>query len=342
MALTVVGSIAFDSITTPFGSAEHTLGGSAMYAAIAASFFTDVRIIGAVGADFGPEHYEVLERRGIDTGGVQTIPERQTFSWRGHYDFAMAAQTDETHVEAFEGWRPRLSREARDGDVLFLAAMDPQVQADVRSQWAGGKCAAIDSITYWIRSRREALIDAIRGADIVLMNDHEARELTGEPMLLAAARKIVSWRPRAVALRLGEYGCALLTPGGYFSIPGYPLEHAADPTGAGDAFAGAMLGYLDRSPGDWSGDETLRRAVTYGCVLSSFCFEDFGVRRLVDLSSHEIDYRFGEFRRLTHFEHVPLHPEPRNPGEPDTRVARPAPTAGTPVYRAFRRGARSA
>lgn len=333
MSLAVVGSIAFDSVETPFGAVENELGGAAVYAAIAASFFTDVCAIGPVGADFSADHYQILEDRGIDTSGIHCVPDRDTFFWRGTYDFGMSAHTEETKLNAFEGWRPRLATEARNANVLFLAAMDPGVQRDVRAQWGGATCAALDSMTYWIRTDRDVLVEAIRGVDVVLMNDHEARELTRQPMLVGAAREIVAWGAQAVILRLGEYGCALYTPEGYFSIPGYPLDQAADPTGAGDAFAGGFLGYLDRVHGAWQSEEALRRAVTYGCVMSSFCFEGFGTRRLRDLTMQEIDYRFGEFRRMTHFEHVPLHPQPHALGsDSPARIDRPHATAGTPVY----------
>lgn len=345
--LTVVGSIAFDSVETPFGSVERELGGSAVYSALAASSFTRVRGVGPVGDDFTDEHYAVLENVGVDTGGVQAIPGKDTFRWRGRYDFSFSAQSVETVLNAFDGWRPRLAMEARESSVLFLAAMDPEIQLDVRAQAEHAGCVALDSMTYWIQNKRDALTEAIRGVDIVMMNDHEARELTEQPSLLKAAREISSWGPRAVVIRLGEYGCALLGPGGYFSIPGYPLEQPTDPTGGGDAFAGGFLGYLDLVRGDWASEEVLRRAVTYGCVMSSFCIEEFGARRLLALTRQEIDYRFTDFRQMTHFEHVPLHPRPRDPEarEHPAALERPAPTpttgprkappptAGTPTYR---------
>jgi sugar/nucleoside kinase (ribokinase family) len=316
VSLAVVGSIAFDSVSSPWGEAERQLGGSAVYASLAAGFFTDVRIVGPVGEDFGDEHYKTLEASGIDTGAIQLFPKGQTFFWRGRYEFDMGmAKTEETHLNVFEGWRPRLSNEAKASDVLFLAAMDPEVQLDVRGQWQGGKWAALDSMGYWIAHKRDALIEAIRSVDIVLMNDVEVRELTREPMLLRAAREVMSWGPRAVVLRFGEYGCALLTEDGYFSLPGFPLEESADPTGAGDAFAGAFLGYLDLVPGGKLTEEVLRRAVTYGSVMSSYCFEDFGPQRLARLTEHEVSYRFEDFRAMTHFEHVPTGQRPRNGGE---------------------------
>jgi sugar/nucleoside kinase (ribokinase family) len=314
--LAVVGSIAFDSVSSPFGSAERQLGGSAVYASLAAAFYTDVRVVGPVGDDFSDEHYGVLEGRGIDTGGIQAFAGGRTFFWRGRYAFDMGvAHTEETQLNVFEGWRPRLSKEARDADMLFLAAMDPEVQLDVRQQWKGAKWTALDSMDYWIEHKRDALIEAIRTVDIVLMNDVEARALTRQPMLLRAAREIMEWGPRAVVLRLGEYGCALLTDDGYFSLPGYPLEEAADPTGCGDAFAGGFLGYLDRVRGDALTAEVLRRAVTYGSVMSSYCFESFGPDRIVALSEHEVTYRATDFKAMTHFEHVPTGQRPHNGGE---------------------------
>ncbi len=347
MSLAVVGSVAFDSVSSPFGSVERELGGSATYAALAAAFFTDVRVVAPVGDDFGAEHYQTFERAGVDTGGVQAVPRSRTFFWRGRYEFDMSvAHTEETQLNAFDGWRPRLSREAGKSDILFLAAMDPEIQIDVRRQWQGGKWVALDSIDYWIKSKREALIEAVRGVDVVLMNDQEARALTRKPMLLRAAREIASWGPRAVVLKLGEYGCALLSADGYFSLPGYPLEDAADPTGTGDAFAGGFLGYLDRVPNAQLTAEVLHRAVTYGSVMASFCVEDFGARRITRLTDHEVDYRSGDFKRMTHFEHVPTRPRPHEPHEePEGRRLErphatpttggydaPARTAGTPTY----------
>jgi sugar/nucleoside kinase (ribokinase family) len=171
---------------------------------------------------------------------------------------------------------------------------------------------ALDTLGYWIEHRRDALVKAISAVDVVLMDDLEARELTGRPMLLAAAKEIMGWGPRAVVVRLGEYGCALLTSEGYFSLPGYPLEEAVDPTGCGDAFAGGFLGYLDRVPGERLSEEVLRRAATYGSVMSSYCYEDFGARRIAGLSDREVDYRFEDFKAMTHFEHVPTAPRPRS------------------------------
>ncbi len=346
MSVTVVGSIAFDSVTTPFGSAERELGGSAVYAALAAAHFGPVRIVGPVGDDFGPEHRDVLAGGGVDVSEIEHVARTKTFSWRGRYEFDLSvAHTEETALNVFDGWRPRLSEEARASDVLFLAAMDPESQAAVRADWGEGRLCALDTIAYWIEHERDALVDAISRVDVVLLNDQEARALTRTPMLLGAAREIASWGPRAVVIKLGEYGCALLHEDRYFSLPGYPLERIADPTGAGDAYAGGFLGYLDLARGELTA-EVLRRAVTYGSVLASYCVEDFGARRIVGLTDHEVQYRAADFKNMTHFEHVPTRTRPREGGAQDgvPRLERPpstpstrgheAPprTAGTPEY----------
>jgi sugar/nucleoside kinase (ribokinase family) len=312
MSLVAVGSIAFDSVRSPFGEVEDELGGSAVYAALAAARFTDVRIVGPVGADFHDRHYARLEEAGVDTDDIERWSGARTFAWRGSYGFDLVARTEATELNVFDGWRPRLSSAAREADILFLGSMDPEVQLDMCRQWRGAKWVALDTMGYWIDYKREPLVEAITRVDLVLMDDLEARALTSQPMLLAAARQIMAWGPRAVVLRMGEYGCALLTDDGYFSLPGYPLEAAADPTGCGDAFAGGFLGYLDRVPGDRLTGEVLRRAVTYGSVMSSYCYEDFGARRILALSEREIDYRFEDFRTMTHFEHVQTRPRPRD------------------------------
>lgn len=346
MSLTVVGSIAFDSVTTPFGSAERELGGSAVYAALAGAHFGPVRIVGPVGDDFEGEHQRMLEEGGVDTIEVQRVRGARTFSWRGRYEFDLSvAHTEETSLNVFDGWRPHLTKDARASDVLFLAAMDPESQAAVRAEWNGGRLCALDTLSYWIDHKRDALVEAISGVDVVLLNDQEARELTRTPMLLRAAREIAAWGPAAVVIKLGEYGCALLHEDRYFSLPGYPLEQIADPTGAGDAFAGGFLGYLGLTQGRLT-SEAVHRAVTYGSVLASYCVEDFGARRIVALSDHEVQYRAADFKQMTHFEHVPTDTRPRDDGDGDgtRRIERPhatpstrghdspPATAGTPRY----------
>lgn len=350
MSFAVVGSIAFDSIRTPFGEAERELGGSATHAAFAGSFFTDVRVVGPVGEDFAASHYELFERNGIATGEMLMVHGGRTFEWRGRYGFDLnVVHTEATELNVFDGWRPRLGERSRHADTLFLAAMDPETQVDVRNQWDGGGWSALDSISYWIETRRDELIEAIRLVDFVLLNDQEARALTGKPMLLEAARQIMSWGPLAVVLKLGEYGCALLHEEGYFALPGYPLEETRDPTGTGDALAGGFLGYLDRVPGSRLTPDVLRRALTYGSVMASYCAEDFGTRRLAGISDHEVLHRADDFKEMTHFEHVPTHPRPAALDDVRPRLERPAdtpstrgygaiaPTAGTPRHRSPQR-----
>jgi sugar/nucleoside kinase (ribokinase family) len=339
MSLAVVGSVAFDSVKTPFAESERELGGSAAHAALAGALFTDVRIVAPVGDDFGPEHELVLSRRGIDTTDLEHHSDAKTFAWSGHYDFDLSsAHTDSTELNVFDGWRPELSATSREADVLFLASMDPEMQIEVRKQWQGAKWAALDSIGYWIKHKREALIEAIGGVDILLMNDQEVRELTGHRTLLHAARDIHSWGPQAVVIKHGEYGSSLLTANGYFALPGYPLETVADPTGSGDAFAGGLLGYLDRVPaGNELNESMLRRAITYGSVLGSFSVEDFGSRRIVAVTQREVDSRVADFKEMTHFEHVETKQKRREPGGDPTerRFGMPPPTSGTPSYGAL-------
>jgi sugar/nucleoside kinase (ribokinase family) len=350
MSFAVVGSIAFDSIRTPFGEAARELGGSATHAAFAGSFFTDVGIVGPVGEDFESPHYELFESNGIATGEMVKVRGGRTFAWSGHYGYDMnVAHTDSTELNVFDGWQPRLADRSREADTLFLAAMDPETQADVRGQWQGGGWSALDSLSYWIDTKRDVLVEAIGMVDFVLLNDQEARALTGKPMLLEAAREIMAWGPIAVVLKLGEYGCALLHEEGYFALPGYPLEQTRDPTGTGDALAGGFLGYLDRVPGSRLTSDVLRRALTYGSVMASYCAEDFGSRRLSRISDHEVLHRADDFKEMTHFEHVPTHPRPTLPEEREPHLERPAetpstrrfgsmgPTAGTPRHRSPQR-----
>lgn len=335
MSLCVVGSIAFDSVSTPFGSVERELGGSAVHAALAGALFTEVRVVGPVGGDFGPDQYGLLGDRGVVTTDIEHFPDAQTFTWRGRYAFDMGiAHTEETHLNVFDGWRPGLSAQARDANILFLASMDPEIQAEVRAQWRGPKWAALDSIAYWIETKRDALIEAIRTVDIVFMDDQEVRALAYEPMLLNAAREIMSWGPQAVVVKHGEHGCSLLTRNGYFALPGYPLEEVADPSGSGDAFAGAFLGYLDLVPSLELNESMLRRGMTYGSVVASFCVADFGARRVARLTEREIEHRVADFKEMTHFEHVQTNEKRREPGG-DPRRRRfemPKPTAGTATY----------
>jgi sugar/nucleoside kinase (ribokinase family) len=306
MSLTVVGSIAFDSVRTPFGERERMLGGSAVHFALAASFFTDLHVVGPVGDDFGSEHTELLESRGIDTGDIERVPGGETFFWRGHYEHDLnVAHTDDTRLGVFADFEPKLSAASSAADMLFLGNIQPELQRRVRAQCEAARFAALDSMNLWIDTARDALVAAIGEVDCAILNDAEIRMLTGEPNLARAARALMDMGPSAVVVKRGEYGAALFTADGFFGIPGVPLEDVQDPTGAGDSFAGGFLGYLDGHGGERS-DEELRRAMAYGTVLASFNVERFGTERVRELSADEIETRFEELLAITRFEQRPI------------------------------------
>jgi len=305
MSLTVVGSIAFDAIKTPFGERERALGGSAVHFSLAASFFTEVRPVGPVGDDFGDAEYAVLRRHGVVTDDIEHVEGGRTFFWRGEYDWDLnTAHTLDTQLNVFGDFEPKLSDASRDCDLLFLANIQPDLQRDVRGQCGGVQLAALDSMNYWIENTRASLLETIGVVDAVLMNDAELRMLTKEPNLVKAAAAVRAMGPRVVIAKQGEYGAALFTDDGFFALPAYPLETVRDPTGAGDSFAGGLMGYLD-SQGGATDDATLRRAMTYGSTLASFWVEEFGCERAERLTRDEIDERYEQFKRMTAIESVP-------------------------------------
>jgi sugar/nucleoside kinase (ribokinase family) len=305
MSLTVVGSIAFDSVQTPFGGRERMLGGSAVHFSLAASFFTEVRVVGPVGDDFGASEFGVLEGRGIATDDIERVEGGKTFFWRGHYDYDLnTAHTDDTQLNVFGEFEPKLSEASRAVEMLFLANIQPDLQRRVRAQCEGARFAALDSMNMWIETARDSLVAAIADVDCVIINDAEIRQLTEEPNLARAARAVMEMGPRAVVAKQGEYGAALFTGAGFFALPGFPLEDVRDPTGAGDSFAGGFLGYLD-AQGVELDDAALRRAMGYGTVLASFNVEEFGTERVSRLSRAEIDDRFEALRTMTQFEALP-------------------------------------
>jgi sugar/nucleoside kinase (ribokinase family) len=304
LSLTAVGSIAFDSVKTPFGERDRMLGGSAVHFSLAASFFTDVRVVGPVGNDFGDEQLAVLESRGVNTEDIERV-DGETFFWRGHYDFDLnVAHTDDTQLGVFADFDPKLSEAARESDGLFLGNIQPDLQTRVRESCGSARFSALDSMNLWIDTAREALVTAIGSVDCVILNDAEIRMLTGESNVHKAARELMAMGPSVVVGKQGEYGAALFSADGYFALPAMPLEDVRDPTGAGDSFAGGFLGYLDslgRAPE--GGD--LRTAMAHGTVLASFNVEDFGTDRVSRLTREEIDERLGELKAVTAFEHLP-------------------------------------
>jgi sugar/nucleoside kinase (ribokinase family) len=309
MALTVIGSIAFDAVKTPFGERERMLGGAAVHFSLAASFFSEVRPVGPVGGDFGPDEFAVLERRGIATDDIEVIEDGDSFFWRGHYEYDLnVAHTEDTRLGVFGDFEPKLSDASAAADVVFLANIQPDLQRRVRAQCKGARFSALDSMNLWIETARDSLLGAIGEVECVILNDAEIRQLTGEPNLARGARAVMSHGPRAVVAKQGEYGAALFTEDGFFALPGFPLEDVRDPTGAGDSFAGGLLGYIDSHPGELD-DACLRRAMGYGTVLASFNVEEFGTERVARLSREEIDARFEELVAMTRFEPLPVPSE---------------------------------
>jgi sugar/nucleoside kinase (ribokinase family) len=309
MSLTVVGSIAFDSVKTPFGERDRMLGGAAVHFSLAASFFTEVRPVGPVGDDFGAAEFEVLERRGVLTDDIERVAGGRSFFWRGRYEFDLnVAHTEDTQLGVFGEFEPKLSPASQAADTLFLANIQPDLQRQVRAQCGSAGFSALDSMNLWIDTARDSLLAAIGSVDCVILNDAEIRQLTGEPNLARAARALMEHGPRAVVAKQGEYGAALFTADGFFALPGFPLDDVRDPTGAGDSFAGGFVGYLDSHDGDLD-EACLRRAMGYGTVLASFNVEQFGTERVAALSRDEIDERFAQLHAMTRFEPLPAAAE---------------------------------
>jgi len=303
MSLTVVGSIAFDSVATPFGMRERMLGGSAVHFALAASFFTTVHIVGPVGDDFGEEHVDLLRSRGVDVTDIERVAGGRTFSWRGHYEADLnVAHTDDTQLGVFADFEPKLSDASSRAEGLFLGNIQPDLQRRVRAQCAAARLTALDSMNLWIETTRDSLIAAVSEVECVLLNDAEVRMLTEEPNLARAARALIEMGPRIVVAKRGEYGAVLFTADGFFALPGFLLEDVRDPTGAGDSFAGGFLGYLDMQGTERLSDAALRRALAYGTVLASFNVEEFGTDRVARLTEPEIAERYEQLRAMTHFE----------------------------------------
>jgi sugar/nucleoside kinase (ribokinase family) len=297
--------VAFDAVETPFGKRERMLGGSATHFSLSASFFTDVRVVGVVGGDFGEEEMSVFRERSVNTDDIERVESGKTFFWSGRYDFDLnTAHTLDTQLNVFADFRPKLSDESKRARMVFLGNIQPDLQSEVREQVRGAELVALDTMNYWITTVPSEVEAAIRRVDVVIINDAEARQLSGEPNLIKAARKILSWGPRALVVKRGEYGAAMFTRDSYFAIPAYPLESVFDPTGAGDTFAGGFMGYLaSRESVD---DAALRRAIIFGSVMASFNVEEFGTERVRRLTHEEINKRFRDFKRMTHFEEIPF------------------------------------
>jgi sugar/nucleoside kinase (ribokinase family) len=305
MSLLVVGSVAFDAVETPFGKCDQMLGGSASHFSISASFFTDVDIVGVVGGDFTEADGEVFSKHNIGIRDLERISDGKTFRWKGRYDYDLnVAQTLETQLNVFADFRPKLSEASKSSRLLFLGNIQPDLQREVREQLPNAELVALDTMNLWIENTRDSLVRTIQGVDVVIINDAEARQLTGIPNLIKAAREILQWGPKALIVKRGEYGAALFTPESYFAIPAYPLESVFDPTGAGDTFAGGFMGYL--ASHEQLDEAAMRRAMIFGSVMASFNVEEFGTERVRRLTHDEINERFRAFKRMTHFEEIPF------------------------------------
>ena len=299
MSILVVGSVAFDTIETPYGRAEEVLGGSAAYFAVAASYFTPVKLVAVVGEDFPAHERAFLASRDIDLAGL-TVSKGRTFRWTGRYNEDMNIRdTLDLQLNVFSDFSPILPAGFGDAPFVFLANINPGLQGGVLDQLTQPRLIACDTISHWIEGARPELEALLKKVDILVINDEEARLLSGERNVVRAARKILASGPRTLLVKRGEYGVLLFSPNSIFAVPAYPLEEVFDPTGAGDSFAGGFLGYLAQS-GDLS-EAGLRKAIVYGSVVASFVVEDFSLRRLQTLTRDDIERRYRQFVSLTEF-----------------------------------------
>jgi sugar/nucleoside kinase (ribokinase family) len=302
MGIVVVGTVAFDTVETPFGRGENVLGGSATYFSTSASFFTDVSLVAVVGEDFPQEHVAFLQSRDINTDGLQRIPGK-TFHWTGKYGYDLnEAQTLDTQLNVLMEFKPELPESYRDAEYLFLANIDPDLQMEVLEQVRRPKLVACDTMNFWISSKPESLKKVLQKVDIVVINEGEARQFTGEANLVKAARQIIALGCKRLVVKRGEYGVLMFTADSVFAAPAYPLEQVFDPTGAGDTFAGGFMGYLANT-GDLS-DEGIRQAIVFGSVMASFNVEDFSLDRMKRLEYREIEARYKNFKALTSFRDI--------------------------------------
>ncbi len=299
-SILVVGSVAFDSVKTPFGEADDVLGGSATYFSVSASYFSPVNVVGVIGRDFTDEHKSIFKRHNIDTSGlVQT--DGETFRWKGQYGFELnEAQTLDTRLNVLETFDPEIPASYTDCEYIFLGNIDPVLQSRVLDQIKSPKLVACDTMNFWIDSKLDDLKRTLARIDMLVINDGEARMLSGEANLVKAANKIRAMGPERLIVKRGEYGVLMFNEDSIFGAPAYPLEEVFDPTGAGDTFAGGLMGHLAQA-GDMS-DSTLRQAIVFGSVMASFNVEAFSLNKLSALTRTDIQGRFDQFKKLTHFE----------------------------------------
>ncbi len=299
MSILIVGSLAFDDIETPFGRSDNTLGGSSTYIALSASYFTDkIQMVGVVGSDFEDKHFDLLHSKNIDTKGVQIVEEGKTFRWAGRYHYDMNTRdTLDTQLNVFADFDPVVPQQYRDADFVCLGNIDPEQQLKVLDQINKPKLVILDTMNFWIEGKPEELKKTLKQVDIFILNDSEARLLSGDPNLVKSARIIRQMGPKTLIIKKGEHGALLFTDNGIFAAPAFPLESIYDPTGAGDTFAGGFIGHLSRC--ETITDTEMRRAVLYGSAMASFCVEKFGTEKIAALDLLEIEDRFQSFRELS-------------------------------------------
>jgi sugar/nucleoside kinase (ribokinase family) len=301
-SILVVGSVAFDSLKTPFGEADEILGGSATYFSVAASYFAPVRMVAVVGSDFPDKHLEVFRKHNIDTTGLAQV-QGKTFRWKGEYGYDLnEAKTLDTQLNVFETFKPVIPDSYSSSEYVFLGNIDPELQLSVLEQIKRPRVVACDSMNFWIKGKPEAVKRTIAHVDILIINDAETRMLANEPNLVRAANRIMAMGPKTLIVKRGEYGVLMFNGRSVFGAPAFPLEDVYDPTGAGDSFAGGFMGALAHA-GDIS-ERVFRRGIIYGSVMASFNVEQFGMHRLSNLQREQIDDRFRQFKALTHFEEV--------------------------------------
>ena len=299
MSILVVGSVAFDSVTTPFGEADDVLGGSASYFSTSASFFTDVQLVAVIGEDFPSQHIDFLNSRNIDLSGLQTSPGK-TFRWKGRYEYDLnEAHTLDTQLNVFESFKPQLPENFRDAEYVFLANIDPELQLEVLQQVRNPKFIACDTMNFWIDGKREELIRTLGKVDILIINEAEVRQLAEEPNLIKAAQIVRGFGPRTLVVKRGEYGILMFSEGSIFAAPAYPLDEVFDPTGAGDTFAGGFVGYLAATRN--MDEANMRKATVFGTVMASFTVEKFSLDRLKELDHRDISDRYRKIKLLTDF-----------------------------------------
>jgi sugar/nucleoside kinase (ribokinase family) len=304
MPLLAVGSVALDSLETPFGRRDDVLGGSASYFSVCASFFGPTRMVAVVGEDFPEAHVQFFASRGIDLAGLVRQPGR-TFRWKGRYEFDLnTAHTLDTQLNVFAHFRPELPAHYRDSEYVFLGNIDPDLQRSVLDQVKAPRFVACDTMNFWITSKRESLLKTLKRVDLLFVNDAEARQLAEEHNVVKAARRILSFGPRAVVVKRGEYGALYFSGEEVFAASAYPLPTVFDPTGAGDSFAGGFMGYVAKCRRE--DHATMRRAIVLGSVLASFTVEQFSLERLRSLGVEEIKGRYAEARKLAHFDDLEL------------------------------------